>query len=116
MWLIIFSIIIVLVSVKIVSEYFAPRSLPWDLLLWMKEGRFIKWGEYEIFTVVRGEFTSPSETLVLIHGYPESANVFRGCYDHLATKFTCVVAFDFLGYGLSDKPNDIVYTIDLHAK
>ena len=51
-----------------------------------------------------------------MHGFPESSNIFRDSIDHLASKFTCVVTFDFLGFGLSDKPNDIVYSIDLHTK
>ena len=35
--------------------------------------------------------------------------------DSIALKYKCILAFDFLGFGLSDKPKDYTYSIDGHA-
>ena len=44
------------------------------------------------------------DTLMVLHGFPESSFSFNKVVDGLAKKFRRVVLFDMLGYGLSDKP------------
>ena len=46
----------------------------------------------------------PDRTLLLLHGFPESSFSFHKVVEGLAKLFDRVVLFDFLGYGLSDKP------------
>lgn len=54
------------------------------------------------------------EPVVVLHGFPTSSMDWRGVLDDLGRGRRRVVLFDFLGFGLSDKP-DVRYGIDLHA-
>jgi pimeloyl-ACP methyl ester carboxylesterase len=47
--------------------------------------------------------------LVLLHGFPSSSYDWRPLLEHLPGRR--VLAFDFLGFGLSDKPRDHVYSL-----
>jgi pimeloyl-ACP methyl ester carboxylesterase len=58
-------------------------------------------GAHEVF-VVRRRGEGP--TLLLLHGFPSSAYDWRGMLDTEALRDRDVLAFDFLGFGLSDKP------------
>ena len=48
----------------------------------------------------------PEQTLLLLHGFPESSYSFHKVIDGLAAGMSRVVVFDMLGYGLSDKPTE----------
>ena len=48
---------------------------------------------------------SGARTILMVHGNPVSAYVYRGLMEQLAPHFRCV-APDLLGFGLSDKPGD----------
>jgi pimeloyl-ACP methyl ester carboxylesterase len=53
----------------------------------------------------RGERSAGAgETLLILHGFPESSYSFHKVVDGLARRFARVVLFDMPGYGLSDKP------------
>jgi pimeloyl-ACP methyl ester carboxylesterase len=47
---------------------------------------------------------------VLVHGFPTSSYDYRGLMQRLAPHFRCI-AFDFPGYGLSDKPAAYSYSL-----
>lgn len=47
--------------------------------------------------------------LLLLHGFPTSAWDYHGQWEALAQRYR-VVAFDMMGYGLSDKPADYPYS------
>src|SRR3954463_14175203 len=47
--------------------------------------------------------------LLLLHGFPSSSYDFRGLLDALPGR--AAIAFDFLGFGLSDKPRDHDYSL-----
>ena len=49
---------------------------------------------------------APEQTLLLLHGFPESSYSFHKVIDGLAAGMSRVVVFDMLGYGLSDKPTE----------
>ncbi len=49
--------------------------------------------------------------MVLLHGWPTSSHLWRNIIPSLA-KTRRVIAPDLIGYGLSDKPLDIIYSID----
>lgn len=50
-----------------------------------------------------GELNPDRETIVLIHGYPDSAEVWEPIAQHLKSNFN-VIAYDVRGTGLSDIP------------
>lgn len=51
--------------------------------------------------------------LVFLHGFPSSSFDFRPLLERYADR--AYLTFDFLGYGLSDKPRDIDYTLARQA-
>ena len=63
-------------------------------------------GGHRLFVVERGQ----GPTLVLVHGYPTSCHDFRAMMTRLSARFRCI-AFDFPGYGLSDKPVAYSYSL-----
>jgi len=60
----------------------------------------------KLFVVEAG--TGP--TLLFLHGFPTSCFDWRGLIGLLSDRFRCV-AFDFPGYGLSDKPDEYSYSL-----
>jgi len=76
---------------------------------WRDSGKLIEAGGHRIFVRERDGEGPP---LLFLHGYPSSSIDWRRVLEHLpGHKAIC---FDFLGFGLSDKPRDHVYS--LHAQ
>jgi len=73
---------------------------------WLASGRHIEVAGKRLFVVERG--TGP--VLLLMHGFPTSCYDWRGVMELLAGSHRCV-AFDFPGYGLSDKPVAYSYSL-----
>lgn len=93
----------------------STNNLPKALQDWAADGQFISMGpfQHKIFTKHYGEASaSPADTLLLIHGFPESCFSYRAVVEGLLTSFKRVILFDFLGYGMSDKPlNGYTYSL-----
>ncbi len=70
-------------------------------------GNFIKVGEYNIHYYEVGE----GSPLLLIHGIGQSLYTWHNTIEELSKEHR-VYAVDLIGYGYSDKPVDILYTID----
>jgi pimeloyl-ACP methyl ester carboxylesterase len=77
---------------------------------WRDAGGFVDVGRQQIF-VRRGQGDGP--LLVLLHGYPSSSYDWRGVLPVLAGRR--VLAFDFLGFGLSAKPRLPRYSLMTQA-
>lgn len=72
---------------------------------WQAEGTHRQLAGHEVFVVDRppsGEETS--DPLLVLHGFPSCSMDFRQCLDGLA-EHRRVLLFDFLGFGLSAKPD-----------
>jgi len=54
------------------------------------------------------------DTILFVHGTPEWSFGYRDLIKPLSKKFRCI-AFDHLGFGLSDKPSNGTYTVKDHA-
>jgi pimeloyl-ACP methyl ester carboxylesterase len=54
------------------------------------------------------------EVLLFVHGTPSWSFDFRGVISRLRSDFRCV-ALDHIGFGLSDKPPDYDYSIQVHC-
>lgn len=74
---------------------------------WRAEGEMVDVAGHELFVVDRGSSDDPA--LVLLHGFPGSSFDWRKVVDRLADGWR-VVTFDFLGFGLSSKP-DQAYSV-----
>ena len=73
---------------------------------WLADGRHIEVGGQRIFLYERGS----GPAVLLLHGFPTSCYDWRGVVSILSGEFRCV-AFDFPGYGLSDKPAAFSYSL-----
>jgi pimeloyl-ACP methyl ester carboxylesterase len=73
---------------------------------WLDSGRLEAIGERQIYV---WEQDGSGPPLLLLHGYPSSSYDWRAMLEHLPGRR--IVAFDFLGFGLSDKPRDHRYSL-----
>mgnify|MGYP000739378788 CR=1 FL=1 len=75
---------------------------------WQSTGTYLqstKGGGMKVFVREVGNRTAtPEQTLLVLHGFPESSLSFHRVLEGLAERFDRVVLFDFPGYGFSDKP------------
>jgi pimeloyl-ACP methyl ester carboxylesterase len=82
---------------------------------WKSSGEFIPYGPFghKVFVKQIGDLkASPNQTLLLIHGFPESSYSYHEVVGGMMKIFDRIVLFDMLGYGLSDKPTyDYTYSL-----
>ena len=82
---------------------------------WAARGRMIETRDGRVFVVdtggagAGGEGAGAATPVLVLHGFPTSSFDFRAALPHLGLRR--VVLFDFLGYGLSDKPVDFGYSL-----
>jgi pimeloyl-ACP methyl ester carboxylesterase len=80
---------------------------------WRDGGDFVELGGHRIF--VRDNARSSNAAvgdglpLLVLHGYPSSSYDWRPVIERMPGRR--VLCFDFLGFGLSDKPRDHVYSL-----
>jgi pimeloyl-ACP methyl ester carboxylesterase len=85
-----------------------------DVAEWLALGRHLDTPEGRVFVVDLDTPDAAGDPVVVLHGFPTSSMDWRGVLDDLGRGRRRVVLFDFIGFGLSDKP-DRRYGIDLHA-
>jgi pimeloyl-ACP methyl ester carboxylesterase len=69
-------------------------------------------GDHRLYVQSMGAADAPAaDTLLLLHGFPESSFSYARNVDALARRFRRIVLLDLLGFGLSDKPLDASYSI-----
>jgi pimeloyl-ACP methyl ester carboxylesterase len=73
---------------------------------WLEQGRHVEVNGFRVFVHERGA----GPTVLLLHGFPTSCYDWRGVIRILSSEYRCV-AFDLLGYGLSDKPVAFSYSL-----
>lgn len=74
---------------------------------WKLSGSFIELEPFyhRVFVVQIGSVAAdPKDTLLLLHGFPESSFSYHKVIPGLLQRFDRIVLFDMLGYGFSDKP------------
>ena len=72
------------------------------------ERRFIRANDLELSYLVAGQ----GDAMVLVHGWPTHSHLWRHQIPVLAEHFR-VLALDLPGFGDSDKPTDVRYSLDL---
>jgi pimeloyl-ACP methyl ester carboxylesterase len=75
---------------------------------WEAGGTYVEVDGHRIF-VRRG--TGDGPLVVLLHGYPSSSYDWRHVLPEIDAIGASTLVFDFLGFGLSDKPADHVYSL-----
>ncbi len=56
------------------------------------------------------DYARPGPAFVLMHGFPDNLHIYDSLIPHLVARGRRVVAFDFLGFGESDKPAGASYS------
>jgi pimeloyl-ACP methyl ester carboxylesterase len=79
---------------------------------WQRSGTLAGIHGHRIF-VRESEESGDGPPVLFLHGYPSSSYDWREAFDRLEGRR--LVAFDFLGFGLSDKPRDHVYSLQTQA-
>jgi pimeloyl-ACP methyl ester carboxylesterase len=64
-------------------------------------------GTYSLYS---RDYPGAGPAFVLMHGFPDNLRIYEALAPLLARAGRRVVAFDFLGYGGSDRPSDYPYT------
>lgn len=86
-----------------------------ELQNWQRGGEVISTTLFghKVFTKQFGDSNASADTtLLLIHGFPESSFSYHKVVEGLQQRFDRIVLFDFVGYGLSDKPtNNFTYSL-----
>ena len=77
---------------------------------WRREARMLEAGGRKIAWWAEGESDETKPWLLLIHGYPTSSWDWTAIWPALSAHFR-IAALDMLGFGLSEKPRDIAYSI-----
>ena len=99
--------LLALIVLKIIYELMSPRDLQSkEIIEWERRGEYIHCYGFNVFCIMEGEFKTPEKTLVLLHGYPESSFVYKDCIEEFKKHFNCIIAMDFVGFGLSEKPSE----------
>lgn len=73
---------------------------------WAQSGKHLTIDGRQIFITDRGS----GPVVLLIHGHPSSCNDWKGVADRLESQAR-LVAFDMIGWGLSDKPEAFSYSL-----
>ncbi|MFT4536834.1 MAG: pimeloyl-ACP methyl ester carboxylesterase [Saprospiraceae bacterium] len=76
---------------------------------WKDFGAFIPYGPFghKLFVKQLGDASASADnTLLLIHGFPESSYSYHAVVAGLLQTFDRIILFDMLGYGFSDKPTE----------
>lgn len=74
---------------------------------WKNKGKFVTIENKKIFVIDEGD--KPG-TLVILHGYPTSSYDYHRIIPEL-TKYFRVIVHDHLGFGFSDKPDALTYSL-----
>jgi pimeloyl-ACP methyl ester carboxylesterase len=56
------------------------------------------------------DFGGSGPIFVLLHGFPDNSHIYDDLIPHLTAAGRRTVAFDFLGFGSSDKPDGAAYS------
>ncbi|MGH3655772.1 MAG: alpha/beta fold hydrolase [Micromonosporaceae bacterium] len=94
-------------------------ALPPDVVAWRDTGRHLDIDGRRIFAVDTapgepGDTHTGDPPIVIVHGFPGSSYDWAQVVPRLAP-YRRVVVFDQLGYGLSDKPADSLYSLFEYA-
>jgi pimeloyl-ACP methyl ester carboxylesterase len=81
---------------------------------WKREAKALAVGEFRLAYWTSGEGDEQKPLLLLIHGYPTSSWDWTFVWGTLSRRFR-LVALDMLGFGLSEKPKAIAYSIAMQA-
>ncbi|XP_027558911.1 mesoderm-specific transcript homolog protein isoform X2 [Neopelma chrysocephalum] len=90
-----------------------PQPSP-PLRSWRASGTFFTYKGRNIFYRDSGGAVGSSDVVILLHGFPTSSYDWSKIWEGLTQRFHRVIALDFLGFGFSDKPANVVEGLARH--
>ena len=112
------TFIIVLILIAILFMYtkldkMPPKeSISKDLTLWKLEEQIFEYKGYRLS--YHDSRDKSKEVVVLLHGFPTSSYDWHLIWPELSSDYR-LIAMDMLGFGFSDKPDNIQYSISLQT-
>lgn len=88
-------------------------AIPQNEIMPTKNQTYWTWNDTNIHYLEKGK---GNQHVVLLHGFAATTYTWHAQIDELAKRGYHVWALDFFGFGESDKPTDIDYTIDLYRE
>lgn len=86
-----------------------------SLHAWELEQKVFKYGDFKLSYRDSGNVgNEQKEVILLLHGYPTSSYDWHLVWEDLSENYR-LIAMDMLGYGFSDKPNNLQYSISLQT-
>jgi pimeloyl-ACP methyl ester carboxylesterase len=80
------------------------------------KGKYVNIFGHQVFVLDSGKKSSvANDTLLILHGFPSSSYDYHAVLQDLHERFPRIVLFDFIGFGLSDKPKKWSYSLIDHA-
>ncbi len=110
--LISFVLILILFLYTKLDKMPSVESISKDLVSWKSDAKIFKNKEYNLSYHDSKDETK--EVILLLHGFPTSSYDWRLVWPKLSANYR-LIAMDMLGFGFSDKPNDIQYSISMQA-
>lgn len=101
----------IVISLLAIFIMYPPPELSPRVTEWKDTGKYFTYREHSIFYHDSKGKGLTSDVLIIFHGYPTSSYDFHKIWNQLTERFGRVIAPDFLGYGLSDKPVQYDYSI-----
>ena len=107
------GILIIIVTIIFLSNRGVPEvKASSELLEWEAKAKIFDFNGHKIsYHDTKG---SSKEIVLLIHGFPTASWDWRFVWSQLRGEYR-LITLDMLGFGLSDKPRDKVYSIDEQA-
>ena len=98
----------------------AKENISDSLRAWELKQKIFEYGDYKLsYRDSKNDsqvniYAEQKEVIVLLHGYPTSSYDWHLVWESLSKDYR-LIAMDMLGYGFSDKPNNIKYSISLQT-
>lgn len=104
-------LVLLVASVALLAQYFladTEQGSVTTMLMYGRKGQFLKYKNMDLFFI----FAKQSEqSVTFLHGFPTSSFDYAHYFDALQQDKYSIVALDFLGFGLSDKPRPYNYSL-----
>ncbi|XP_037099447.1 mesoderm-specific transcript homolog protein isoform X1 [Syngnathus acus] len=94
-----------------VYVHMPPPKLSFAVRRWQHAGKTFTFRGNKIFYIDTPGTLGNTDIVLLLHGYPASSYDWSKIWHQLTQHFIRVIALDFLGFGLSDKPLPHNYSI-----
>lgn len=110
------TVVVLFAGWKALGQPISPSALPAVLSGHVANGQYLPVFDGQrslnVFVSRVGFKDYSEETVLLLHSLPESSLSFQTVQEKLAAKGLSSLAYDYPGFGMSDKPHDVAYSVE----